>query len=117
MDEIDRPLCWDKPALAAYNLKDCELVTRIFHKPRSCCVLLERATINGTGRSPRQFRSPHSGIFTFRECTAPALCRANLGEVPLASRRLRNEFTTGLYDSVLVLDYKACTRRLSARFD
>ncbi len=26
------PLCPDKPALATYNLKDCELVTRIFHK-------------------------------------------------------------------------------------
>lgn len=32
MDEIDRRFAENKPALATYNLKDCELVTRIFHK-------------------------------------------------------------------------------------
>ncbi len=32
MDEIDRRFAEDKPALATYNLKDCELVTQIFHK-------------------------------------------------------------------------------------
>ena len=32
MDEIDRRFHEDKPALAIYNLQDCELVTRIFHK-------------------------------------------------------------------------------------
>ncbi|MGX9080082.1 DNA polymerase II, partial [Klebsiella pneumoniae] len=30
MDEIQRMFDEDKPALARYNLKDCELVTRIF---------------------------------------------------------------------------------------
>ena len=32
MDEINRMFAHDKPALARYNLKDCELVTRIFAK-------------------------------------------------------------------------------------
>ncbi|WP_302789644.1 hypothetical protein, partial [Escherichia coli] len=32
MAEIDRRFAEDKPALARYNLKDCELVTRIFAK-------------------------------------------------------------------------------------
>ncbi len=32
MDEINRMFAEDKPALARYNLKDCELVTRIFAK-------------------------------------------------------------------------------------
>ncbi len=35
MDEINQRFAHDKPALARYNLKDCELVTRIFAK-RSC---------------------------------------------------------------------------------
>lgn len=47
MDEIDRRFAQDKPALATYNLKDCELVTRIFHKTEIMPFLLERATING----------------------------------------------------------------------
>ena len=32
MAEIERRFRDDKPALALYNLKDCELVTRIFDK-------------------------------------------------------------------------------------
>ncbi|EED9526820.1 DNA polymerase II, partial [Salmonella enterica subsp. enterica] len=44
MDEIDRRFAQDKPALATYNLKDCELVTRIFHKTEIMPFLLERAT-------------------------------------------------------------------------
>ncbi|CCJ84032.1 DNA polymerase II [Cronobacter dublinensis 582] len=47
MDEIDRRFAEDKPALATYNLKDCELVTRIFHKTEIMPFLLERATVNG----------------------------------------------------------------------
>ncbi|MGK9880113.1 DNA polymerase II, partial [Salmonella enterica subsp. enterica] len=47
MDEIDRRFAQDKTALATYNLKDCELVTRIFHKTEIMPFLLERATING----------------------------------------------------------------------
>lgn len=34
MAEIERRFRDDKPALATYNLKDCELVTRIFEKTR-----------------------------------------------------------------------------------
>lgn len=47
MDEIDRRFAQDKPALATYNLKDCELVTRIFHKTEIMPFLLERSTVNG----------------------------------------------------------------------
>ncbi len=47
MDEIDRRFHEDKPALAIYNLQDCELVTRIFHKTEIMPFLLERATVNG----------------------------------------------------------------------
>ena len=47
MDEIERRFHEDKPALAIYNLQDCELVTRIFHKTEIMPFLLERATVNG----------------------------------------------------------------------
>jgi DNA polymerase-2 len=41
------PLRHDKPALAHYNLKDCELVTRIFAKADLLSFALERATVTG----------------------------------------------------------------------
>ncbi|NDM57698.1 DNA polymerase II, partial [Klebsiella pneumoniae] len=47
MDEIDRMFAEDKPALAHYNLKDCELVTRIFARTELLDFLLERATVTG----------------------------------------------------------------------
>ncbi len=47
MDEIDRMFAEDKPALAKYNLKDCELVTRIFAKTELLTFLLERASVTG----------------------------------------------------------------------
>jgi DNA polymerase elongation subunit (family B) len=40
MDEINRMFAEDKPALAKYNLKDCELVTRIFAKTELLTFLL-----------------------------------------------------------------------------
>uniref|UniRef100_UPI003297936F hypothetical protein n=1 Tax=Salmonella enterica TaxID=28901 RepID=UPI003297936F len=52
MDEIDRRLAQDNPAPATYNLKDCELVPRIFHKTETMSFLLERATINGLPVDP-----------------------------------------------------------------
>ncbi|WP_305891247.1 3'-5' exonuclease, partial [Pseudomonas sp. HMWF011] len=47
MDEINRMFAEDKPALARYNLKDCELVTRIFEKTELLKFLLERASVTG----------------------------------------------------------------------
>jgi len=47
MAEIDRRFAEDKPALARYNLKDCELVTRIFAHTELLSFLLERAAVTG----------------------------------------------------------------------
>ncbi|MEN9868888.1 MAG: hypothetical protein RL748_4478, partial [Pseudomonadota bacterium] len=47
MAEIERRFAEDKPALARYNLKDCELVTRIFAKTELLTFLLERASVTG----------------------------------------------------------------------
>lgn len=109
MDEINRRFAEDKPALAIYNLKDCELVTRIFHKTEIMPFLLERATVNGLPADR------HGGsVAAFSHLYFPRMHRAgyvapNLGDVaPQASPGgYVMDSRPGLYDSVLVLDYKS----------
>lgn len=109
MDEINRRFAEDKPALATYNLKDCELVTRIFHKTEIMPFLLERATVNGLPADR------HGGsVAAFSHLYFPCMHRAgyvapNLGDVaPQASPGgYVMDSRPGLYDSVLVLDYKS----------
>ncbi|KNC94234.1 DNA polymerase II [Trabulsiella odontotermitis] len=109
MDEIDRRFAEDKPALATYNLKDCELVTRIFHKTDIMPFLLERATVNGLPVDR------HGGsVAAFSHLYFPRMHRLgyvapNLGEVPpqASPGGYVMDSRPGLYDSVLVLDYKS----------
>lgn len=109
MDEINRRFAEDKPALAKYNLKDCELVTRIFHKTELMPFLLERATVNGLPLDK------HGGsVAAFGHLYIPRMHRAgyvapNLGEVPpqASPGGYVMDSRPGLYDSVLVLDYKS----------
>ena len=109
MDEIDRRFAEDKPALAAYNLQDCELVTRIFHKTEIMPFLLERATVNGLPADR------HGGsVAAFSHLYFPRMHRLgyvapNLGEVPpqASPGGYVMDSRPGLYDSVLVLDYKS----------
>ncbi|WP_034292703.1 DNA polymerase II [Herbaspirillum sp. RV1423] len=109
MDEIDRRFAEDKPALAAYNLKDCELVTRIFAKTELLSFLLERASVTGlpadrNGGSVAAFSHlymPHMHRLGF---VAP-----NLGDTPgePSPGGFVMDSQAGLFDSVLVLDYKS----------
>lgn len=109
MDEIERRFNEDKPALATYNLKDCELVTRIFHKTELMPFLLERATVNGLPVDR------HGGsVAAFSHLYFPRMHRAgfvapNLGDVPpqASPGGYVMDSRPGLYDSVLVLDYKS----------
>ena len=109
MAEIDRRFAQDKPALATYNLKDCELVTRIFHKTELMPFLLERATVNGLPLDR------HGGsVASFSHLYFPRMHRAgfvapNTGEVPpqASPGGYVMDSRPGLYDSVLVLDYKS----------
>ncbi|ADU67965.1 DNA polymerase II [Pantoea sp. At-9b] len=109
MEEINWRFANDKPALARYNLKDCELVTRIFHHTAIMPFLLERATVNGLAVDR------HGGsVAAFGHLYIPRMHRAgfvapNLGEVtPEASPGgYVMDSRPGLYDSVLVLDYKS----------
>ncbi|WP_443192209.1 DNA polymerase II [Pseudomonas indica] len=109
MDEIDRMFAEDKPALARYNLKDCELVTRIFEHTELLRFLLERATVTGlpadrSGGSVAAFCHLYIPLMHRQGFVAP-----NLGErMPEASPGgFVMDSRPGLYDSVLVLDYKS----------
>ncbi|WP_050478781.1 DNA polymerase II [Herbaspirillum rhizosphaerae] len=109
MDEIDRRFAEDKPALATYNLKDCELVTRIFAKTQLLDFMLERASVTGlpadrTGGSVAAFSHLYIPHMHRQGFVAP-----NLGDTPPESSPggFVMDSQAGLYDSVLVLDYKS----------
>lgn len=109
MDEIDRRFAEDKPALATYNLKDCELVTQIFHKTEIMPFLLERATVNGLPVDRHGDRWRRLVISIFRECIALVMSRlisAKCRRTPAPGGYVMDS-RPGLYDSVLVLDYKS----------
>jgi DNA polymerase-2 len=109
MASIDRMFNQDKPALARYNLKDCELVTRIFAKTNLMAFLLERASVTGlaadrSGGSVAAFEHSYIPLMHRQGYVAPNIGDVAGGDSPggfvMDSR-------SGLYDSVLVLDYKS----------
>jgi len=109
LDEILRMFAEDKPSLAHYNLKDCELVTRIFAKTRLMEFLLARASVTGleTDRSG-------GSVAAFTHLYLPRLHRLgkvapNLGDVvgEDSPGGFVMDSRPGLYDSVLVLDFKS----------
>ncbi|MBQ5941940.1 DNA polymerase II [Massilia sp. AB1] len=109
MAEIDRMFAEDKPQLARYNLKDCELVTRIFDKTGVMAFLLERASVTGlaadrSGGSVAAFEHLYMPVMHRQGHVAP-----NIGDVPGADSPggFVMDSRSGLYDSVLVLDYKS----------
>jgi len=109
MASIDRMFAQDKPALALYNLKDCELVTRIFEKTDLMAFLLERASVTGLAAD----RSGGS-VAAFEHAYIPLMHRLgrvapNIGDVPGADSPggFVMDSRSGLYDAVLVLDYKS----------
>ncbi|MEX3777357.1 DNA polymerase II [Pseudomonas sp. MYb118] len=109
MDEINRMFAEDKPALATYNLKDCELVTRIFAKTQLLPFLLERASVTGlpadrSGGSVAAFTHLYMPLMHRQGFVAP-----NLGNKPAQASPggFVMDSQPGLYESVLVLDYKS----------
>ena len=109
MAEIQRRFDEDKPALARYNLKDCELVTRIFEKTELMNFLLERASVTGlpvdrSGGSVAAFEHLYMPLMHRQGYVAP-----NLGDVDGDSSPggFVMDSQSGLYDSVVVLDYKS----------
>lgn len=113
MDAIDRMFAEDKPRLARYNLKDCELVTRIFAKTELIDFLLERATVTGLpadrmGGSVAAFSHLYLPRMHRLGFVAPNLVQRH-GERPGEDSPggFVMDSRPGLYDSVLVLDFKS----------
>ncbi|MGY2798623.1 DNA polymerase II [Ewingella americana] len=107
--EIEQRFRENKPALAHYNLKDCELVTRIFAKTELMPFLLERASVTGLAVDR------HGGsVAAFTHLYLPRMHRIgyvapNMGEREgeMSPGGFVMDSRPGLYDSVLVLDYKS----------
>lgn len=109
MAEINRRYREDKPALAIYNIRDCELVLRIFEKAQLLQFVMERAQTTG-------LPADHFGgsIAAFSHHYLPRMHR--LGYVaPSVGEIQRKAYPggyvmdskPGFYDSVVVLDYKS----------
>lgn len=109
MAEINRRFREDKPALAVYNIRDCELVLRIFEKTQLLQFVMERAQTTGLALD-------HFGgsIAAFSHHYLPRMHR--LGYVaPSVGEIQRKAYPggyvmdskPGFYDSVVVLDYKS----------
>ncbi|MDM0109362.1 DNA polymerase II [Variovorax sp. J22R24] len=109
MAEIERRYQEDKPALATYNLRDCELVLRIFDQAKLLQFMMERA--HATGLPMDHFGG---SIAAFSHHYLPRMHRLgyvapNVGEIP--SKAFPGGYVMdskpGFYDSVVVLDYKS----------
>ena len=109
MAEIERRYQEDKPALASYNIRDCQLVLRIFDKARLLRFVLERAQTTG-------LQADHFGgsIAAFSHHYLPRMHRLgyvapNVGDI--AAKAYPGGYVMdsrpGFYDSVVVLDYKS----------
>jgi DNA polymerase-2 len=109
MAEIERRYQEDKPALALYNIRDCELVLRIFEKAKLLQFVMERAQTTG-------LQADHFGgsIAAFSHHYLPRMHRLgyvapSVGEI--ASKAYPGGYVMdskpGFYDSVVVLDYKS----------
>ena len=109
MAEIERRFQHDKPALALYNIRDCELVLRIFEKAKLLQFAMERAHATG-------LQIDHFGgsIAAFSHHYLPRMHRQgyvapNVGDVQGKSSPggYVMDSKPGFYDSVVVLDYKS----------
>lgn len=109
MAEIERRYQEDKPALAVYNIRDCELVLRIFEKAKLLQFVMERAQTTG-------LPADHFGgsIAAFSHHYLPRMHRLgyvapNVGEIPTKAYPggYVMDSKPGFYDSVVVLDYKS----------
>ncbi len=109
MAEIERRYQEDKPALATYNIRDCELVLRIFEQAKLLRFVLERAQATG-------LQADHFGgsIAAFSHHYLPRMHRLgyvapNVGDI--AAKAYPGGYVMdskpGFYDSVVVLDYKS----------
>lgn len=108
--EIQRLFFADKQALAAYNLEDCQLVLDIFEQADLITFAIERARLTGlemdrNGGSVAAFDNLYLPLLHRKGFVAPDI--NDRSETLSAPGGYVMSSKPGLYDSVLVLDYKS----------
>ncbi|WP_246540708.1 DNA polymerase II [sulfur-oxidizing endosymbiont of Gigantopelta aegis] len=108
--EIKRLFHEDKLALAAYNLEDCQLVIDIFHHTHLIDFVIERARLTGlemdrTGGSVAAFDNQYLPRLHRKGFVAPDIHDRD-ENISAPGGYVMNS-KPGIYDSVLVLDYKS----------
>lgn len=109
-EDITQLFLNDKPTLATYNLRDCELVWDIFHQQNLLHFALERSQLTGllldrVGGSVAAFEFSYLPRLHRRGYIAP-----NLGELQsdvISPGGHVMESLPGIYHNVLVLDFKS----------
>lgn len=108
--EIKRQFRQDKASLARYNLEDCQLVLDIFDKAELIHFAIERASLTGlemdrTGGSVAAFDNLYLPRLHRKGFIAPNIGDYSRGNTAPGGYVMDSR--PGLYDSVLVLDYKS----------
>lgn len=108
--EIKRQFYKDKPALARYNLEDCQLVLDIFKKAELVHFAIERSRLTGlemdrVGGSVAAFDNLYLPRLHRKGFTAPNIGDYGNGNTAPGGYVMSSK--PGLYNSVLVLDYKS----------
>jgi len=108
--EIKRQFYEDKAALAKYNLEDCQLVLDIFHKTELIHFAMERSRLTGlemdrVGGSVAAFDNLYLPRLHRKGFIAPNI--GDYGNGNTAPGGYVMDSKPGLYNSVLVLDYKS----------
>ncbi|MEH6533905.1 MAG: DNA polymerase II [Photobacterium frigidiphilum] len=109
MAEINHMFKNDKLSLAKYNLQDCKLVTRIFEYTHLLEFAIERSRLTGV-----ELDRVGGAVAAFTNLYLPQLHRAGYVAPNLAGENwiaspggYVMDSNPGLYDSVLVLDFKS----------
>lgn len=109
MDEINSMFRRDKPSLAKYNLQDCVLVNRIFDHTHLLQFAIERTKLTGV-----ELDRVGGSVAAFTNLYLPRLHRAHYAAPNLHPENwvaspggYVMDSIPGLYDSVLVLDFKS----------
>lgn len=110
IEEIRRLFREDRPALAAYNLEDCRLVEAIFEKTDLINFVMQRSVLTGLplgrqGGSVAAFDNLYLPRLHRAGAVAPDI-GANPGGVSSPGGYVMDS-SPGLYDNVLVLDFKS----------
>ncbi|CAM3585930.1 DNA polymerase II [Vibrio aerogenes CECT 7868] len=109
MEEINTMFKHDKISLAIYNLKDCQLVRRIFAHTHLLDFMIQRSKLTGL-----ELDRIGGSVAAFTNLYLPQLHRAGYIAPSLVSENWQAspggyvmDSVPGLYDSVIVLDFKS----------